>query len=240
MMVIPAIDLRGGRCVRLTQGDFERETVFDDDPVAVARQWVDAGASWLHLVDLDGARSGKPAQIDVIRSIVAAVACSVQVGGGIRDIDHAGALISSGVQRIIVGTAALENPDFAKTLIEQFGPERVIVGVDARDGYVATHGWLETSDVRAIDLVRRMMSIGVQRVVYTDIDRDGTLTSPNVEATAEIAASGVAVIASGGVARRADLDQLAVVPGVEAAIVGRALYTGAVELHGSEWSSIAG
>lgn len=235
MIVIPAIDLRDNRCVRLIQGDYNQETVFDDDPVAVARRWQEAGATRLHVVDLEGARDGLPKQRDTIAAIVDALDIPVQVGGGIRSSEHAADLLEAGVQRVILGTAAVNNPDLVRNLLETWGPDPIVVGVDARGGKVATQGWLETSGMDALDLIRKMGQAGVQRVVYTDIDRDGMLTSPNFEATAEAASTGVAIIASGGVSSVADLHQLATIPGVEAAIVGRAIYTGDVVLGPGEW-----
>ena len=235
LVVLPAIDLRGGRCVRLVQGDYARETVFSDDPVEVARGWQAAGARMLHVVDLDGAKDGAPAQRDVIGAIVAALDVPVQVGGGVRTAEHAAALYDAGVQRVVVGTAAIEQPELVDTLLAGYGPERVVVGVDARNGLVATRGWTETSDVTAKALIEGMRKRGVRRVVYTDIDRDGTLVAPNFDAIARIGRLGVAVVASGGVASRDHLRQLATIPGVDEAIVGRALYTGDVVLSGDEW-----
>lgn len=235
MMVIPAIDLRGGRCVRLVQGDYDRETVFSDDPVRVARGWQELGARMLHVVDLDGARDGVPSQRDVIGAIVAALEIPVQVGGGVRSFEHARALYDAGVRRVVIGTAALEQPELVDELLGAYGPDRVVVGVDARGGMVATRGWIETSDVPAETLIADMRDRGVRRVVYTDIERDGTLVSPNFEAVARIGELGVAVVASGGVASREHLEVLAGIPGVDEAIVGRALYTGDVTLHGDDW-----
>lgn len=235
MLVIPAIDLRGGRCVRLVQGDYARETVFADDPVAVARGWQAAGATLLHVVDLDGARDGVPSQRDAIGEIVAALEIPVQTGGGIRSVAHGVGLFEAGVRRVVIGTAAIEQPELVTALLADYGPERVVVGVDARDGMVATRGWTETSDVRAEELIDSLREQGVQRVVYTDIERDGTLVSPNFEAIARIANLGVAVVASGGVATREQLRRLATIPGVDEAIVGRALYTGDVVLADDEW-----
>lgn len=240
LTVLPAIDLRGGRCVRLLQGDYDRETVFSDDPVAVARGWQQAGARALHVVDLDGAREGLPAQRDVIGAIVAALAIPVQVGGGIRTAAHAAALLESGVRRVVLGTAAVERPELVDELLGRWGSERIVVGVDARNGLVATRGWRETSGVRAEELIGSMRDRGVTRVVYTDIDRDGTLEAPNFEAVARMASLGVALVASGGVARREHLARLATIPGVDEAIVGRALYTGDVVLQGDEWVVTAG
>lgn len=240
MIVIPAIDLRGGKCVRLTQGDYNRETIFDDDPVAVARRWESAGASLLHVVDLEGARDGVPQQRDTIVDIVDALGIPVQVGGGIRSMEHADSLLRAGVNRIVLGTAAVSDPRLVLDLLARHGTDRIVVGVDARDGKVATQGWLETSSVDALDLIARMADAGVQRVVYTDIERDGMLSSPNFEAVREAAGLGVAIIASGGVSRRADIVRLAEIDGVEATIVGRALYTGDVVLEPGEWTFSAG
>lgn len=235
MLVLPAIDLRGGLCVRLYQGDYNQETVFSDDPVSVAHSWQAAGAQMLHVVDLDGARDGLPVQRETIRDIVAALDIPVQVGGGIRTRDHALALLNDGVARIVLGTAAIEHPELVTALLAEAGPERIIVGVDARDGMVATRGWMTTSAVAAESLVSDMIARGVRRVVYTDISRDGTLDAPNIEASARIAALGVGVIASGGVSRREHLIALAATPGIEAAIVGRALYTEYLQLATDEW-----
>lgn len=235
MIVVPAIDLRGGRCVRLLRGDYQQETVFSDDPLSVARGWQDAGARMLHVVDLDGALDGVPAQRYIIATIVEALDIPVQVGGGIRTREHALALLDAGVRRIVLGTAAIELPELVDELLGAVDPERIVVGVDARGGLVATRGWTETSTVLAEDLIADMRERGVRRVVYTDIDRDGTLESPNYESIARIGELGVAVVASGGVARREHLERLAAIPGVDEAIVGRALYTGDVSLQGPEW-----
>jgi phosphoribosylformimino-5-aminoimidazole carboxamide ribotide isomerase len=236
VIVIPAIDLRGGKCVRLTQGDYNRETVFDDDPVAVARRWEAAGASLLHVVDLDGARDGVPRQRDTIVEIVETLGIPVQVGGGIRSAEHAGSLFGAGVSRIVLGTAAVSDPQLVHNLLAKHGAGKIVVGVDAREGMVATQGWLETSTLDALDLIARMADAGVERIVYTDIERDGMLSSPNFEAVREAAGLGVAIIASGGVSRREDIERLAGIPGVEATIVGRALYTGDVVLNAGEWT----
>lgn len=236
MIVIPAIDLRDGRCVRLLQGDFNVESVYADDPVEVARRWERAGAPMIHVVDLDGAREGSPQQASVIQSIVGSVDLPVQVGGGVRSVEHIAALLKHGVERVILGTAAVENPDVVTGALEAYGPERVLIGVDARDGYVATNAWLDTTDVRAVDLVSRMRELGARWIIYTDIERDGTMSSPNFEATSEVASLGVNVVASGGVSDREHLQRLATIPNVEAAIVGRALYTGDIQLASGEWS----
>lgn len=236
MIVIPAIDLRDGRCVRLLQGDFNVESVYADDPVEVAQRWERAGAPMIHVVDLDGARKGSPQQGAVIQSIVGSVDLPVQVGGGVRAVEHIASLVECGVERVILGTAAVENPDVVTDALAAYGPERVLIGVDARAGYVATNAWLDTTDVRGVDLVARMRDLGARWIIYTDIERDGTMSSPNFEATAEVAALGVNVVASGGVSDIEHLRRLAAIPNVEAAIVGRALYTGDIQLVDGEWS----
>ena len=236
MIVIPAIDLRGGRCVRLMQGDFARETVYGDDPVQMALRWQAAGATMLHVVDLDGAKAGYPAQAAIVSAIARALTIPTELGGGLRSLDHLAAAFAGGVARAVLGTAAIEDRDLLTAALDRWGAERIVLGLDAREGMVATRGWIETTAVRATELARELAALGVRHVVYTDIGRDGTLHEPNYAALRELAeASGLAVIASGGVARREQLAALAAVPGVEAAIVGRALYTGDVALGPGEW-----
>ena len=228
MEVIPAIDLRGGRCVRLHQGDFARETVFSDDPLAMARQWQEQGGPRLHLVDLDGAASGEPAHLEVITAIVDALDIPVQVGGGIRTAGTARAWLEAGADRVVIGTAAVRNPDMVQEVCRAHGAGRVVVAIDARDGMVAVQGWQEASEVSALELARRMAGLGVSRLLYTDISRDGTLSGPDLETNALLVReTGMAVLASGGVSSLEDIRQL-VATGVEGVIVGRALYTGAV------------
>ncbi|MBD2259971.1 1-(5-phosphoribosyl)-5-[(5-phosphoribosylamino)methylideneamino]imidazole-4-carboxamide isomerase [Pseudanabaena sp. FACHB-2040] len=232
MEVIPAIDLLEGRCVRLYQGDYDQSEVFNEDPVAVARDWVAQGATRLHLVDLDGAKAGRPENWQAIQSIVEAVEVPIEVGGGLRDRQRVAELFALGVRYAILGTAAVENPDLVNELSREF-PGQVIVGIDARDGKVATRGWLETSEVEAIELAQRMAQMGAAAIVYTDIQRDGTLTGPNLDALRQMAkAIDIPVIASGGVSAVTDLlSLLALEPlGVTGVIVGRALYTGDVSL----------
>ena len=232
MDVIPAIDLLGGRCVRLFQGDYEQSQVFDDDPVAVARRWADAGASRIHLVDLDGAKAGQPENWQAITEIVRAVDVPVQVGGGLRDRSRVQALFKLGVQYAILGTVAVENPDLVGELSAEF-PGRIFVGIDARDGRVATRGWLETSTVMADDLAQRMGDLGAAAIIYTDIQRDGTLKGPNLKALRTLAGKiNTPVIASGGVSSMGDLlSLLGVAPlGVTGVIIGKALYTGNLDL----------
>jgi phosphoribosylformimino-5-aminoimidazole carboxamide ribotide isomerase len=229
MELIPAIDLKDGRCVRLYQGDFAQSTIYSDDPVATARRWVDQGATRLHVVDLDGARGGRPANTDAVLAIVRAAGVPVQLGGGLRRAEDVDAALALGVERVILGTAAVEQLDLVSRLTARFG-EQVIVGVDARDGMVATAGWTETADVRAVELVRHVAELGVPRIIYTDISRDGTLTEPNFAALAELIwPAGPAIIASGGISAVAHLRRLAAL-GAEAAIVGKALYDDKLDL----------
>ncbi|MBW4485604.1 MAG: 1-(5-phosphoribosyl)-5-[(5-phosphoribosylamino)methylideneamino]imidazole-4-carboxamide isomerase [Tildeniella torsiva UHER 1998/13D] len=232
MEVIPAIDLIEGRCVRLYQGDYAQTEVFNDNPVEVARQWVDQGATRLHLVDLDGAKSGKPENWQAIAAIAKAVDIPIEVGGGLRDRARVTDLFSIGVRYAILGTAAIENPELVSDLAGEF-PGQIIVGIDARDGKVATRGWLETSEVDAIALAQQMEQRGAAAVIYTDIQRDGTLQGPNIPAMRAMAeAVSIPVIASGGVGALRDLLSLLALEsqGVTGVIVGRALYTGDVSL----------
>lgn len=229
MEVIPAIDLRDGRCVRLYQGDYARETVFADDPVAMAQRWQAAGAVRLHVVDLDGAAAGRPVNGDVVRRIVAAVSIPVQLGGGLRTLADIAAALEAGVARAILGTAAIEDEALLEEACRRYG-DAIAVAIDARGGVVAVRGWREATTVEAVVLASRVIELGARRLIYTDVLRDGTLTGPNVEATAAlVAAVPVPVIASGGVSSLDDLRRLAAV-GVEGAIVGQALYTGAIDL----------
>ena len=224
MEIIPSIDLKSGRCVRLYQGDFQKETVFSDDPVAVALGWQEQGAPRLHLVDLDGAEQGAPANLAAIEAIVGALDIPVQVGGGIRSWSVAESLISAGAERVVIGTAAVEDPDLVSGLCNHYGGERIVVAVDARDGIVTTRGWTEGSQITALALALQMKSLGVPRVLYTDVSRDGTLTSPNIEANAQLAnETGMRVQASGGVSSVAHIREL-VNAGVEGVIIGTALY----------------
>jgi phosphoribosylformimino-5-aminoimidazole carboxamide ribotide isomerase len=229
MQIIPSIDIKDGKCVRLYQGDFERLTVYDDDPAAVAQRWAEQGAQMLHVVDLDGARMGHPVNTHIILEIVQSVNVPVQIGGGLRDEPAVLAALGLGVARVVLGTAAVLQPDLIERLVARYGDE-IAIGVDARDGVVATAGWTEEAQVTAPDLVKHMASLGVRRIIYTDIARDGTLSEPNYAATgALVQPGGPAIIAAGGVGKLADLHKLAQL-GVEAVIVGRALYTGDIQL----------
>ena len=229
MEVIPAIDLKDGRCVRLYQGDFARESVYSDDPAAVARRWEEEGAVRLHVVDLDGAAEGRPRNAPLIEGIVKAVEMPVQVGGGIRSLQTLAEYLEMGVQRVVLGTSAVEDADLVEEACRRYG-EAVVIGVDARDGYIATSGWTRETRVPAAKLVAQMEGLGVRRFIYTDIARDGTLTGPNLDGVAHILSLvSVPVIASGGISSIEHLVELQGL-GVEGAIVGRALYTGDVDL----------
>ncbi|MCS5658504.1 MAG: 1-(5-phosphoribosyl)-5-[(5-phosphoribosylamino)methylideneamino]imidazole-4-carboxamide isomerase [Dehalococcoidia bacterium] len=231
MEVIPAIDLRLGLCVRLFQGDYQQETVFSDEPVSVALAWQEQGAPRLHLVDLDGAAGGVPVNLEVITSIIHKLTIPVQIGGGIRDLATAESLLSAGADRVVIGTAAVENPSLVEDLCQKHGSQRVVIAVDAKDGLVAIKGWLESTEVKAQDLVEQMALLGVRRILYTDISRDGTLTEPNFEANADLVrTTDMAVLASGGIATLDHVRRL-VDTGAEGAILGRALYTEAFSLR---------
>lgn len=232
MEVIPAIDVLGGKCVRLYQGDYGQVQTFDENPVDVARRWEEEGATRLHVVDLDGAKAGQSVNLQSIEAIVRSVSVPVQVGGGLRDRSSIASLLNVGVQRVIVGTVAVEQPELVTQLCQDF-PGQIVVGIDARNGKVATRGWLETSEVLATELAQRMAAAGATAIIYTDIHRDGTLQGPNLEALRELAtAVEIPVIASGGVSSVRDLLSLLGLEslGVTGAIVGRALYTGEVSL----------
>ncbi len=231
-VLYPAIDLRGGKCVRLYQGDYGAETVYDADPVNVARKWAAAGAEWLHVVDLDAARTGEPVNLPVIREMASRVDIPIQAGGGVRSMERLEMFLDAGVQRVILGSAAIDDPRFVREALARYG-DRIALGIVARDGRVATHGWLETTEVTAEALAREMVRRGAETFIFTDISRDGTLSGPNVEAILSLArACGRRVIASGGVRDAEDLLRLArhAGEGIAGAVVGRALYTGDLEL----------
>jgi phosphoribosylformimino-5-aminoimidazole carboxamide ribotide isomerase len=232
MTVYPAIDLRGGRCVRLLRGEFSQETVYGDDPIAVARRWQEAGARWLHVVDLDGARAGRPEQADLIAAICAAVEIPVQVGGGLRDAAAVALVLGGGAARAVVGTAAIVDPEFCRAVCRAH-PGRVALGLDARDGRLRVAGWTEGVAETPVALAARAAELGAAAVIYTDIGRDGTQVGPDLDGTRAVArAAGVPVIASGGIGSLDDVRAVAALAsdGVTGVIVGRALYTGAVGL----------
>jgi phosphoribosylformimino-5-aminoimidazole carboxamide ribotide isomerase len=238
MLLIPAIDLKDGRCVRLQQGDMSRSTTFGEDPAAVARRWVEAGARRLHLVDLNGAFAGKPVNEGAIKAILAEVGdeIPVQLGGGIRDLDTIERYLDDGLSFIIIGTAAVKNPGFLHDACTAFGGH-IIVGLDARDGKVATDGWSKLTGHEVVDLARKFQDYGVEGVIYTDIGRDGMLSGVNIEATVKLAqALTVPVIASGGVASLADIEKLCAVEheGIEGVICGRAIYTGDLDFAAAQ------
>jgi phosphoribosylformimino-5-aminoimidazole carboxamide ribotide isomerase len=229
MELWPAIDLRGGRCVRLLQGDYERETVFGDDPVAMARQFVAAGARRLHIVDLDGAKAGTPVQAALVERIVQAAGVPCQIGGGIRTLETARRYAAAGVARIVVGSIAIEQPHLLDELAAAL-PGRIVLGLDARDGRVAVRGWIETSPLTALDVARRHENLPLAAIVYTDIATDGTLGGPNLAALRDMVNTvKLPVVASGGIATAADLAQVAAL-GAAGCIVGRALYDGGLSL----------
>lgn len=229
MQVIPAIDLRGGRCVRLRQGDFDQETVFGDDPTAMALRWESEGAARIHLVDLDGAKTGRPVNVEAVKGIIERVKVPCQLGGGLRDNGTVAAWLDAGLDRVVVGTQALRDPDWFGKLAESY-PGRLVLGLDALDGRVATAGWLDVSSVQALTLARQFDALPLAGIIYTDIARDGTLEGPNLQAIAAMAAAvRTPVIASGGVAELQDLERLAMLP-IAGCIVGRALYEGRFSL----------
>lgn len=231
--IYPAIDLRNGKVVRLEHGDPERQTVFGDDPVAMAQRWIDAGAEWLHVVNLDGAFGGSSGANWQAVEKIAQLGTKVQFGGGIRSLKDAALAIGRGVTRVVIGTAAIEEPEIVEDVIVRFGAHRVAVGIDAQDGLVKTHGWQEATAVSPVELGLQMTGYGVETVIYTDIGRDGVLTGVNARATAELAReTGLEVIASGGVAELADVVRLSQMTsfGVGGVIIGRALYDGKLDL----------
>ena len=233
-VILPAVDLRGGRCVRLYQGDYARETVFGDDPVAVARRWQQLGAAWLHVVDLDGARAGRPVQLELVRAMAEATGLQIQLGGGLRSLADVECAIRAGAARVVLGTAAVgagPGParDFRLGCLERFGSS-IVVGLDARDGKLAIRGWTESTALDAFELAAALHQEGFERIVYTDIQRDGALSGPNIEHLRRLTRlSGLRVVASGGIS---SLDDLAAARrvGAEGAIVGQALYTGSIDL----------
>lgn len=232
MVILPAIDLKGGKCVRLYQGDFNQSTVFSDYPEEMALKWQQQGAKHLHIVDLDGAKKGEPVNVFGIKKILDTVRIPIEVGGGIRTLENIEDLLDMGVERIILGSTAVSDPDLIREAAREFG-EKVVVGIDAKQGLVAVDGWVNVSQLTALDLAIRVGDMGISTIIYTDIAKDGTLAGHNAEATAELARqAGVAVIASGGVASLDDIRALKAheSDGVEGVVIGRALYTGALEL----------
>jgi phosphoribosylformimino-5-aminoimidazole carboxamide ribotide isomerase len=232
VIIFPAIDLRHGRCVRLIRGDIRDETVYSKEPVSMAKLWQGKGAQWLHVVDLDGAITGEPRNLDHVFDIVRGIKIPVQFGGGVRDFDTLKAVLDKGVQRVILGTSAAQDERFLRKAVDKYG-DRIVVGVDAKDGLVALRGWVETSKLKAVDFARQMQALGVGTIIYTDIKKDGMLQGPNVRGCRELVhALKIPVIASGGVTTLRDIERLRVLEprGLAGAIIGKALYSGAMDL----------
>lgn len=231
MQLYPAIDIKQGQCVRLKQGLFKDIEVYSSKPWEIAKKWEECGATFIHVVDLDGALEGYSVNADVIEKIAKSVSCPIQLGGGIRSVQAIDAALSLGIHRVIIGTKAVENPEFIKDIVAQFGSGHIVVGVDAKDGFVAIEGWEKLSSLKATDLCLLMKSYGVENIVYTDISKDGMLMGPNVEATKELTdITGMNIIASGGVSGMQDLENL-YKSGIKGAIIGKALYEKRVDLQ---------
>lgn len=229
MIIFPAIDIRGGRCVRLYQGEYDKETVYSNDPVIVAKRWEKEGAEYLHIVDLDGALAGELVNKDLIKRIVEAVDIPIQVGGGIRTLERAKEILDLGVERIIVGTSAIKKEGFTKELVKEFA-EKVVVSIDAKDGYVCVDGWTNSSEIEAIEFAKELERIGVKTIVFTDISKDGTMIGPNFYELRRLKESiDIDIIASGGIGRKEDIEDLKRM-NLYGAIVGKALYEGRVSL----------
>ncbi len=229
MQIYPAIDIKDGKAVRLVQGNFDEVTVFNDNPAEAAKAWAEAGATYIHIVDLDGARYGKSFIIDVLKEISSKYDIPVQTGGGVRTLDDVTARIEAGADRVIIGTAAVKNPELVKEAVKLYG-DKIAVGVDAKDGMVAIKGWEEVSDVTAVDLCLKMKGFGVKTVIYTDISKDGMMSGPNIESTKElIEKTGMDIIASGGVSQMKDLENVNAI-NAQGVIIGKALYNGAIKL----------
>lgn len=231
MQLYPAIDLKNGQCVRLKQGEFKDITVYSDKPEEIAAKWQSKGATFLHLVDLDGALAGHSVNKEVVRKIAATVSIPIQMGGGIRKEEDIEFVLSLGVSRVIIGTKAAENPEFIRNMVNKFGQERIVAGIDAKNGMVAVEGWEKISDITASDLANRMKEYGIRHVVYTDIARDGMLSGPNVDYTKKLTdETGLDIIASGGMSSMEDLKEL-YNAGIHGAIIGKALYENRIDLE---------
>ena len=231
MNIIPAIDIKDGKCVRLYQGDYDKETVFSTDPVSVAMRWQEIGAKRIHVVDLDGASSGNQLNFQIIHQMVSSLTIPVQIGGGLRTESTVATVMNIGADRVVLGTIAVENKKLVGNIVNRFGPQSVIVGIDVRGEFVSIKGWKESTVVNSIDLIDDMYGLGVRRFVYTDISRDGTLSEPNFESIKQVIdSSDASIIASGGVSSMNHIEQLSRL-GVEGVIIGRALYTGNINLR---------
>ena len=232
MIIFPAIDIRGGKCVRLFKGDFQQETVFSDSPADMARKWQAQGAEYLHLVDLDGALAGSSQNLAAIEEILKAVDIPTELGGGIRSMEQIDKLLAMGITRVILGSVAVKNPDLVREACAKYG-ERIVVGIDAKDGIVAVEGWGESGNIGVVELAQKMKDAGVKTIIYTDISRDGTLSGVNVEATVKLAQeSGVKIVASGGVKSLEDIKVLKKQEsvGIEGVIAGKSIYMGTLDL----------
>ena len=232
MIIIPAIDIKGGRCVRLYQGRMDKETVYSENPVEVAGRWEDMGAEMLHVVDLDGAVCGRPVNLDVIKDIISSVKLNVQIGGGIRDLEIAKHYLSIGAYRVVLGTAIVNNLEFVNNMCTAC-PDQIVVSLDAKDGMIAVKGWTEVTGTDAIEMAKTFEGIGISAIVFTDIKRDGTLTGPNIESIKKLVSNvNIPVIASGGISGINDIRALLNIknPGIAGVIVGKALYSGAIDL----------
>lgn len=232
MIIFPAIDIKEGQCVRLVQGRAEDKTVYSNKPQDVAKSFEEKGAKWLHLVDLDGAFTGKPTNLKAIESIASSINIPFQVGGGLRELEDVELLLNLGATRVIIGTKAVNSPDFIKELLDKFGSKRIVLGLDAKDSMVATEGWVSTSKIPALDFGMQMKKLGIEYAVYTDISKDGLLQGPNFEATKSMTDTGLKIIASGGVSSIGDIIKLKEMEtlGVIGAIVGKAIYEGKLDL----------
>ncbi|MBN2221590.1 MAG: 1-(5-phosphoribosyl)-5-[(5-phosphoribosylamino)methylideneamino]imidazole-4-carboxamide isomerase [Vallitaleaceae bacterium] len=230
MQLYPAIDIKNGKCVRLFQGRFDQETIFAQDPSEIAKKWENLGATYIHVVDLDGALDGKWVNQEAISKIVRSVSIPVQTGGGVRSLKDIEDRLTVGIDRVIIGTMAVANPNFVKEAVERFGSKHIAVGIDAKDGMVATHGWEQVSSVEAVDFALQMKSLGVEVIIYTDISKDGTMEGPNLEQTKNLVEkSGMYIIASGGVSKIEDLEDTKRI-GAKGTIIGKALYLEAIDL----------
>jgi len=229
MIILPAIDLKDEKCVRLEQGDYNKVEVFSEDPIAMAKSFEAKGAKYLHMVDLDGAKEGSQKNFDIIKKVREAINIPIQVGGGIRDEERIKKLLDLGVDRVILGTVAVENPNFLKAMIDKYG-EHIAVSVDAKNGRVATRGWLEDSGVNAINFVKDLEDLGLKTLIFTDISKDGMMGGTNLELYKDLNKFNIDIIASGGVSRKYDIEELLKI-GVYGAIVGKAIYAGALDLE---------
>jgi phosphoribosylformimino-5-aminoimidazole carboxamide ribotide isomerase len=234
LIILPAIDLRNGKCVRLQQGDYNQETIYSDSPAKQAEEWASNGAEYIHLVDLDGAKNGAPANLEAVKAITDAVSVPCELGGGIRTIEDAETLFNAGISRIILGTIACREPEIVDLMIKKFGAEKIVIGIDAKDGKAAVSGWLDDTGIDAFKLAEDFAAKGIKRFIYTDISTDGMLTGPNLEAQAELCdrVPGCSVIASGGISEASDITKLAELnrQNLEGVIVGKALYDGRTTL----------